>query len=144
MEPSELRARIRRDCGRRAGVWGVVVASSAEDEPASCARAACDEKRWNGLTRCDRRREGEGVEVFGGAACSSPGTLSLLSLLSRLLGCAGRPSSDGAHDVGRTLRRRVVRGSSGEGEPLELAWPMVRAVRRWKARLVEERARGAV
>ena len=136
MEPSELRARISRDCGRR-----VVVASSADDEPASCARAACDEKRWNGLTRCDRRREGEGVEAFGGSACSSSRALSLLSLL---LGCAGRPSSDGAHDVGRTLRRRGVRGSSGEGEPLELAWPMVRAVRRWKARLVEERTRGAV
>lgn len=38
MEPSELRARPRRDCGRRAGVGGGGVeaaAASAEDEPAS-------------------------------------------------------------------------------------------------------------
>lgn len=34
IEPSELRARPNRDCGRRVGVDGGV-ASSAEDEPAS-------------------------------------------------------------------------------------------------------------
>ena len=146
MEPRELRARIRRDCGRRVGVAGAVVASSAGDEPASCARAAWDEKRWNGLTRCDRRRAGEGVDTLFGAARSSSGTLSLVSLVSLVLlpGCAGRPSSDGAHEAGRTLRRRCVRGSSGEGEPLELAWPMVRAVPAVEGAPREGRARGAV
>lgn len=90
--------------------------------------------------RCERRREGEGAggrvgvgvgdSSGAGAGCCGAGTLSRRSLLALLAG---------THEGGRKLRRRRLRGSSGEGEParpaVELTWPMVRGLRRWKTRL---------
>lgn len=102
MELSEERARdslVRERVG---------VAASRPDEPASC-RPYSEEKRRRGFLCC----VGDLEESY--AAFVSSGTRSL-----SLSACSGRFSSDGAHDVGRALRR-----GRGSEAPEELACPIL-------------------
>jgi hypothetical protein len=115
MELSELRARFSRDRERLGSEGG----SSGTDGPASC-RPKCDERRL--LRRFELVLGREGVSC---TPCNSSGTVSLS-------GC-DEPSSPGAHESGRALRRVC----SSE-EPLEFACPMLRGRPARKARLKRE------
>jgi hypothetical protein len=114
MELSEERARFSRDRERLGSG-----ASSGAGSPASC-RPTCEERRL--LRRFELVRGREGVSC---TLCSSSGTVSLA-------GC-DEPSSPGAQDRGRDLRRVC-----GSEEPLEFACPILRGRPAGKARLERE------
>jgi hypothetical protein len=109
MDDSEERALLMRDWRRVRGE-----APSEPDDPAS-VRSRAVERAFIKLSRCDI---GRGEALIWVVVCNSGIVLSSFCCC----GGGGGLCSEGAHDIGRTRSRR----GRLPGDPLELAWPIMR------------------